>query len=311
MLLVPVAILLAAAKQPTPMPEQGELRCGPMNAYFKLAPGATATEKFKVTNLTRRAIHVSVYHSDAWHDAEGRRTFPESGTAPRGLGKWLSQPQTGHLRIAGSSEAVIDQAVNVPAGALPGTHLGAVMVRMESYEDDSGKEESADHISSGVKVSSVIAMLVHVDVRLPNGELPAPELAIAEQEVQPPTESRPLLVKLRLLNKSDWEVKPSGTLAVFDAGGQPAGKAAFDSFAVWPGQLTWLSAAFAQELQPGKYHALAAFSLQDPGDEQVTYPAPSIKLKVDFEVKASRVVPPSPRAPEPARATGKAIKQGT
>lgn len=299
------ALLAAGVPPPVAKAAEGGIQYSPMFVYFKLVPGETATQSFKITNYSRRAVRLTVAHRDAWHDEQGARTFPESGSAARGLGKWLSPLKSDHLRIAAGAGADLQQAVTVPEGVRPGTYLGAIMVGLESYVTDLGEEESADRITAGARVKSAVALLVHVDVKRPDGALPAPELSVAGREVTPPTDTTPLVVKLRLLNKSDWEVRPIGTLAVFDAKGQPAGKAAFDKVAIWPGQPAWLSATFTERLKPGSYHALAAFSLQDPGNEAVIYPGPPVKQKLDIEVTPSLAVPPPVRGLE-----GKVNKQG-
>lgn len=310
MLLAACSALLAAAALPPPPPaEKQGIQYGPMFVYLKLSPGETGRQTFTLKNFSSRAVHLGIFRRDAWHDEQGGRLFPESGSVARGLGKWLSPPKSDRIRLAGHGEVNLDQAVTVPAGALPGTFLGALMVRLETYEDEAGQEESAARIHAGVKANSVVALLFHVDVKRPDGVLPAPEVEIVGQEVQPPTESTPLKVRLRLLNKSVWEVKPVGTLAVFDAEGRPAGKAAFDPLSIWPGQPLWVTANFTEILEPGKYRAFAAFSLEDPGDAQVIYPGPPVNRKLEFEVKPRESIPP--RGAEPVRAGSKPDKQGT
>lgn len=275
------------------------MKLDPVVAYFKLPPGGYAKQVFNIGNDSEQTLHLKISRRDAWHTDDGARTFPEAGSTPQGLGNWLTLPPVTKLRIAPGAKASFEGVVTVPPGAPPRTYLGGYAVQIDESARDEGGEAPPQSIEAGARMIAGVMLLIHVDVRPEGAPPPKADVEIADQRIESPQGGKPLSVKLRLLNRSVYEVKPVGTLAIFDRSGKIVGKAAFSPVALWPGQALWFEAVFAERLPPGKYNGLAAFGLQEPSGSGEAYEAPPLQRKVDFEVGQPALKPPERAAPTP------------
>lgn len=304
-MLIAVAALLLAAGAPVPSggPTEQQVLFDPVYAYLTLKPGAEAEQVFKIKNPAKRAVVVELFRRDAWHGEGSVRTFPEPGTSPQSVSKWVTPGLSGRVRIGPGETILVTEKIKVPLGVSSATYLGALMVRFTGREKEGGEVESAEKIVAGVRTNSVVALTLHVLVPPADGTIPAPAVTATNRSVVLPSESSPLTVAMKLANRSVFEVRPTGTLAIFDSIGRPVGKAAFDALVLWPGQELWAQCKFDTALPPGAYHAQAAFVMQDPGNQVVTFGTAPVQQRIDFEVKASEPLlrnvapPPGPAAP--------------
>ena len=276
------------------------MKIDPVVVYVKLPPGTSAKQVFTIGNGGTQALHLKISRREAWHAPDGSRIFPEPGDSPQGLANWLSLPISSKLRVPPGGSVSFQGVVSVPPDALPRTYLGGYALSVDDSSRDDGAEAPPDTTTMGAKVIAGVMLLVHVDVRPAGAPPPTVDVEIAEQKIEAPQGGRPLSVKLRLLNRSEYEVKPVGTLAIFDRTGKIVGKAEFTPTALWPGQQLWYDAVYAEHLAPGRYSGLVAFGLQDPSGSGEAYSAPPLQRKVDFEIGQPTLKPPDRPAAVPA-----------
>lgn len=94
-------------------------------------PGATSTVKVVVSNSSTVERTFDVYGADALNTSSGGYDLQPAMAGAVDVGAWLT-PSAPTVTIPALSDAVVDIAVAVPAGATPGDHPGGVVVSLDA-----------------------------------------------------------------------------------------------------------------------------------------------------------------------------------
>lgn len=263
-----------------------DLKVTPSRADFSARPGQTAFQRISFKNDGTRAIAIRLRSADAWYDEQGAVTLPSAGTTPRGLGRWMTPPPEGVIVQPGKT-AEVDVVIRVPPEASRGAHFGALVGVARLVDQTQPGNSGAGHrIEAGSTMEIQLALMLTVDVIPSGGREDPAELALVDVEVKQPGAARPLAIRAMVENTSDLLVRPSGSLAIFDAAGRPIATTAFSQQALWPGQRRWFDTTVPVPLEPGDYRAIAAF---DEPRSRATFE------EVGFTIQPATAAPPSRR----------------
>ncbi|QTD98445.1 WxL protein peptidoglycan domain-containing protein [Streptomyces cyanogenus] len=109
--------------------------------YFTLAaePGQTLTDRVAVRNRTGRPLTFRLYAADAYNTArDGGFAVRTAGERMRGVGAW-ARPARARITVPGHRTVTVPFTVQVPEGAEPGDHPGAIVALDERVDPGSGR----------------------------------------------------------------------------------------------------------------------------------------------------------------------------
>ncbi|WP_428934557.1 WxL protein peptidoglycan domain-containing protein [Streptomyces sp. ACT015] len=113
---------------------------GAARPYFSLSadPGQTIEDKVVVTNATARPLPLRMYAADAYNTARDGgfavRTLQER---MRGVGAW-ARPATARITVPAHGKVTVPFTLEVPEGAEPGDHPGALVALDERIDRGAG-----------------------------------------------------------------------------------------------------------------------------------------------------------------------------
>ncbi|QOC90124.1 WxL protein peptidoglycan domain-containing protein [Micromonospora craniellae] len=117
---------------------QPSSRTGPGNRPFytyDLAPGGSVNDYVAVTNLGTNALTFQVYASDAFTTASGGFDLLSAAQTPTDVGSWVQLGQN-TVTVPPRSRADIPFALQVPANATPGDHVGGIVASVSTTSAD-------------------------------------------------------------------------------------------------------------------------------------------------------------------------------
>lgn len=215
------------------------------SSYFVLnvAPGATLTETFRVTNTGPVRGTALLYPVDGTTGQTSGAVY-EGGSAPRqDVGAWLSL-STDRVTIDPAHSQDVDFTLHVPANARPGQHLGGIVAR------DVSAQSAADAGSVRVTIRDVTIMAV--EVNLPGTPVYALQLRGVHYSV---IDARPAVV-LDLANAGTMFIKPVGTLVITGHNGNVVDTVPLHMDTFVPAtRISYPVALTVPVLAPGSYHA--------------------------------------------------------
>ena len=137
-------------------------------------PGAQFIDHVALLNYSSVPLAVNVYATDATPSAQGGVDFKTQDQRPTQVGSWVrvglpsSRPVTVPPRTAGSAGIVIVPfTVTIPATALPGDHIGAIMMSTStgSTNPQGAKFDLVQRVASRiyVRVTGALHALLTID----------------------------------------------------------------------------------------------------------------------------------------------------
>ncbi|MCQ9130618.1 WxL protein peptidoglycan domain-containing protein [Streptomyces hilarionis] len=106
--------------------------------YVSADPGQTIEDKVVVANKTARPLSFRLYAADAYNTArDGGFAVKSLGERMRGVGAWAKLPRD-RVTVPGGETVTVPFTVEVPEGAEPGDHPGAIVALDERVDDGGG-----------------------------------------------------------------------------------------------------------------------------------------------------------------------------
>ncbi|GGS04277.1 hypothetical protein GCM10010269_49000 [Streptomyces humidus] len=106
--------------------------------YLSADPGRTIEDKVVVANKTDRPLTFRLYAADAYNTArDGGFAVRSLGERMRGVGAWAKLPRD-RVTVPGRGTVTVPFTLEVPEGAEPGDHPGAIVALDERVDDGGG-----------------------------------------------------------------------------------------------------------------------------------------------------------------------------
>ncbi|MFI9564162.1 WxL protein peptidoglycan domain-containing protein [Streptomyces rishiriensis] len=106
--------------------------------YVSADPGQTIEDKVVVANKTDRPLTFRLYAADAYNTArDGGFAVKSRGERMRGVGAWAKLPRE-RVTVPGHGTVTVPFTVEVPEGAEPGDHPGAIVALDERVDNGDG-----------------------------------------------------------------------------------------------------------------------------------------------------------------------------
>ncbi|HEX5501164.1 MAG TPA: DUF916 domain-containing protein [Thermomicrobiales bacterium] len=257
---------------------------------FDARPGATVTSRVRVVNTGDAAGAVRLYAVDAATGQTGGTVFRAREDPRQDAGAWIAldaqeltlQPGEGH---------VVAFTVTVPADAGPGQHVGGIVAENATARTSAAPPAApAGAAQAGLQVTIRNLTILAVQVDLPG--VPVERVDVIGVRAGGAGGYQTLLLGLR--NSGTMMLKPTGTLTVSDAAGQPIQTVplALDTFL--PRTAIDYPVALRRALGAGDYHVAVALTY---GDGQTTTAERALTVTA---AQVAQVFPPAaPLAPPP------------
>jgi hypothetical protein len=252
---LPLVATLSAVALPATAQARATFAVDPQGAssargyyVFHAGPDTVAHGRVRIANLGNRSGVVRLSAVDA---ATGSTTGAVYGPSPRGpvdVGAWTTLSRS-TLRLAPRTSRILRFTVRVPAGAVPGDHLGGIVA------EAAGRPASARSPHGGrFRIDVRSQTIVAVQMRVPGPRRPS--LALTGLQAGGQDGRQALLLGVR--NDGNVLVKGTGRLVVSDAEGTRLQDARFaiDTF-VARTAIALPVAVTGRALQAGRYHAVA------------------------------------------------------
>lgn len=167
---------------------------------FLLRPGQSATEKALIVNTSRVRETVTVYARDLLFSDNGSPQVSDG--AQTDVGAWTSV-STPWVSIGPRGRAVVGFVVRVPRGALPGDHIGVLVVQSAPQAD--GRDLLIERVATRLYVT------------VPGHALPGMALGPPRRQIRNPLWPSSALVGVVLRNTGQIRLAPRVSV-----GGRPA-----------------------------------------------------------------------------------------
>jgi hypothetical protein len=181
--------------------------------YYVLAakPGSKVTQTLSLSNVSSKAIELSLAATDASTGPYGGAAYGVPGTAVKQTGTWITLPLK-HLRLDAEQSVDVDFVVSVPLGAAPGDHLAglAAWIPAKKSADSTGTKSD----KAGAVVTVQMRQVVAVQVVVPG---PA-ETALVVSGIAPAASPNGMNLEIAISNPGGLLTSGNGTIDLPDSG---------------------------------------------------------------------------------------------
>lgn len=132
------------------------------NYSYTVNPGDKVEDGLTVVNRGKTPLELTVYAADAYTTGNGRLDLLTPDTKSTGVGAWVHAAQPS-VKVAAGQTLQVPFAIDVPADAKPGDHLGGIVTSLQQ----------------GTDVDRRLAIRIHLRV---SGDL-APSLSVDDLKV--------------------------------------------------------------------------------------------------------------------------------
>ena len=211
------APVLRAQNDPASNPASG-LRVSPTRAELTVAPGASDTARFTITNVTGGNIVVRSEVNDFEANPDGSVKLQAEGAEPtaNSIKPFVAALPDQPLAAGESYDAVVD--VNIPGGTAPGAYYGTMLFQAVPI---TAEGEEPGQVALSGSVGTIILIQVPGDVtekmqlismraaREVKADTDAPEIKPGTLFNKPPTK-----IQVTVKNVGNSFLKPFGTVSV-------------------------------------------------------------------------------------------------
>lgn len=265
LLLVAATPAGAQSAEVTEVPQLSIRPAGQAEATYldlQLMPGEQRRVDIELVNTGSLPISARTYSADAYTIINGGFGIGFAGEATSPTTGWLDYP-TEVLELAAGEVVTRSLTITVPVDAAPGEHLAGLAI--ENAEPAKG--------SGGVALDQVVRKAIAILVTLPGATEAALEidggehLSIAGRSV----------VAVSLRNPGNVRVRPTGSVAVFDASGTEVARVRTTMDSFYARTSTRIEIPLTTPLEPGDYTFSVALS--DP-QRGIDVAAPDLTMEV-------------------------------
>jgi hypothetical protein len=219
-------------------------------SYFvlDLRPGATVTEKVRVSNVGSATGTLKLYAVDATTGQTSGTVYESSATAKHDAGKWISLG-TRRLTLRPRESRVVTFTLRVPTGARTGDHVGGIVAENEQLTKPIGSKSAMQISIRHLTVAAVV-------VRVPG--LAAARLNI--QRVAAVGEHGYQFLRLDLGNGGNVMIKPTGRLLLRNGSGKTIVNKQIRLDTLIPHTQIGYPVSVPTALSPGRYSGLIVLS---------------------------------------------------
>jgi P pilus assembly chaperone PapD len=220
----------------------------PHELDFVVAPGASKTQEFRVTNHSGAAVNMKIEYQD-WSFQGADHQFLPPGSQPNSALTWLSvQPEQFRIEAGGTQKVRV--LASVPQGA-SGAKFAAIFASTVASAQD----------TEGSKVLVGTRLGVLVPVRVEGTGVEQVEVVDIGLKREDDTEH----VVLSIKNTGDVHVRPQFRMVLTQSGQVATTLKSTSVTRLLPGQTRQLKAALPIDLEPGIYQTVGAITWQTGG----------------------------------------------
>lgn len=235
---------------------QSTVGVDPVAKLFNAAPGQVITQVLNVynPNPTTQKLRIVAYLSDMNIGETGESVYPEAGSLPESLAKWVSFSPS-EFELGGQDTKPVRYTVTVPKDAAPGTHWVMLMLEAQDPTPVPGKTLA----SFRLRVSHTI--YVNVQPVVQAGSI----LGIFEQQPKLKTDVYQLGVQYANTGNAVTGVK--GRVEVRNDQGELAATLPLPTTVALPGHNVLLKTSWGGPVPKGQYSALVILDNGQAGSD--------------------------------------------
>lgn len=221
------------------------LTVSPFLLDIETEKGKIGSEKIKLINDSDSEQEIKVTLVDVEFDKKGNKIMRPPGTLKNSIAQYVKiTPEKLILKAQESKEVVL--SIDVPETSVGGKYCIAYF---ESLPVVVGKNQKK--MSLGVKLGVVVLQKTKGTV--------ITKSRIVSIDIDQPSESKPLVMKLTIINQGNAHIKASATAAIMTEDDNFIGRIDFTNGYLVQNITKTLTGEFGGNIQPGKYHALITY----------------------------------------------------
>ena len=131
---------------------QAGMTVSPGKMYYKLAPGATSTQKVSVSNPNKMELQVGVSLSDWNYDAYGNNIINEAGTLKTSCSDWVQVMPGSYFTLQPGEQKELNIILNVPAEANTTIPVRTAMLFFTQLNPGDSKNQDGSFLKVSVRM---------------------------------------------------------------------------------------------------------------------------------------------------------------
>ena len=136
----------------TSLMAQAGMTVSPGKLYYKLSPGASATQKIVVSNPNNRELEIGVSMNDWDYDTLGNNQTYDAGTLKNSAASWIQVMPGSYFTLQPNEKRELDIIFTVPAGANTSIPVNTAMLFLTQLNPGDAKAQDGTSIKVSVRM---------------------------------------------------------------------------------------------------------------------------------------------------------------
>lgn len=219
----------------------------PFLVEIETEKGKVGSEKIKIINDSNSEQEIKSTLVDVDFDKNGNKIMRPPGTLKNSVSQYVKIfPSKFILKPQESKEVVL--SIDVPVDSVGGKYCIAYFESLPVQFAVSKKEKK---MKLGIRLGVVVFQKTKGTV--------ITKSRISSIDIEQPSESKPMIMKLNVINQGNAHIKASATAAIMTEDDDFVGRVDFTNTYIVQGISKTLIGEFGGNIQPGKYHALITY----------------------------------------------------
>ncbi|WP_276349242.1 hypothetical protein [Daejeonella sp. JGW-45] len=131
---------------------QAGMTVSPGKLYYKLAPGASATQKIVISNPNNKELEIGVSMNDWDYDTLGNNQTHDAGTLKNSAAAWVQVMPGSYFTLQPNEKRELDIIFTVPAGANTSIPVNTAMLFLTQLNPGDAKAQDGTSIKVSVRM---------------------------------------------------------------------------------------------------------------------------------------------------------------
>lgn len=224
------------------------LAISPFFTVIETESGNSGTKIVQVINEYDTDYEINASLMDISFDEKGNRLIKPIGSFPNSVAKYLRVTPNKFI-LKGKETKEVQVSIQVPKDSIGGRQA------MVYFEGTPVISENFAQKSKKIKMAIRLGLLV---LQQTKGTV-ITKSRITDVNISLPSKSKPLIIKMNVLNQGNSHIEATGTAAIIKQDDTFIGKVDFNNMIIFPNRSKTLTAEYLGKIEKGFYHILITY----------------------------------------------------